>query len=1046
VGTLWADGRLISHATVLAPGVAVAPSFGAAQANLLKIGRRGGPTSYRVLQVTARTPFALLTYTDHGNGVRLGGGRAAAGAKLTFVAYDEKADQYFSAEGLVATTPALQIFLDTGFSILPSWTGAPAFDNEGLLTGMIGRGAGGPILLDVLPLDEMLGSCKELAGLLAPERAEQVRIAGVPTAAHGDDSPEDGAGTAANDSSVWERMSGACRFALARADAVRRVIGKKQVHTYHLVAGLIPAWTEFFEDAGVSEKLFRDIVRETFRAEIPEDYTIAPLTKLPPRSVNAQHALQAAVEIADRRGSKEIWTSDLLLGVLSLRRSTTLRALQEKGIRPDRIRPEDRAERGFTPILLERERDQARESSPDPTVATVATQDSPVATFSEPLGPLKLPDLGFPGYNLADAPGAEASPAPSVESDLWSEIDRLGYEAYARTIAKLITHRETKPPLTIGIKAPWGAGKTTLMKRVQHLLDGDADLSEKNRSGTMQQGQPPQLSLRELLRELKRSVAPARLEPKPSKDGAAYGVEARTTVWFNAWKYQTSEQVWAGMAHCIISQITARMETKERELFWARLHARRVNANEVRRKVYEEIARQLLPLALVVLVVCAVMIWVAAAIPVLSMRHVMQGASVLAGLFGLIWRGWEKLGEKAAGTVRELIREPDYEGKMGYLHLVESDIREVLRLATPAAGTPENPKENPLVVFVDDLDRCAPYKVAEVVEAINLFLCGDYPNCIFVLGMEPGMVAAALEVANKDVIEKAETMGLVDRSVPVGWRFMEKIVQLPIMIPPPTAMGRQRYVNSLTGVAAKYEMQIAWDAPDPNEPALAMGMGPGIMRVLTPRPPHGAEEEKKVQSYLDTLGPAKSANEAAKKGVEVVAQAPVEERWAAEEAGNRLYEQALTEHDPVMAKMVEEVARLVDGNPRQIKRYVNVFRFYSTLRQSLRLQGVIPSDDLPKDKVLAKFVALSIQWPHAVDCLRVKKELSGDDADGKKVSLLYLLETESKKMTGDGADNDWVKLVGKDGLGMGPWAERRSFREFLARGESLCEKEGHGLW
>jgi len=117
-----------------------------------------------------------------------------------------------------------------------------------------------------------------------------------------------------------------------------------------------------------------------------------------------------------------------------------------------------------------------------------------------------------------------------------------------------------------------------------------------------------------------------------------------------------------------------------------------------------------------------------------------------------------RLGEKAAGTMRELIREPDYEGKMGYLHLVESDIREVLQLATAASVTKENPNGNPLVVFVDDLDRCAPYKVAEVVEAINLFLCGDYPNCIFVLGMEPGMVAAALEVANKDVIQKAKDL------------------------------------------------------------------------------------------------------------------------------------------------------------------------------------------------------------------------------------------------------------------------------------------------
>lgn len=297
------------------------------------------------------------------------------------------------------------------------------------------------------------------------------------------------------------------------------------------------------------------------------------------------------------------------------------------------------------------------------------------------------------------------------------------------------------------------------------------------------------------------------------------------------------------------------------------------------------------------------------------------------------------------------------------------------------------------------------------------------------------MVAAALEVANKDVIEKAVEMGLVDRSAPVGWRFMEKIVQLPIMIPPPTVAGRKKYVGSLTGLGAEGV-----------DVTFVMGgsatMAPLPVPVSRPAQ-HGPEEEVKVQNYIKIIGSAKDASEAARKGEDVVARTPVQDRWAAREAGSRVYEQALTAHDPVMARFLDEVGQLVDGNPRQIKRYVNVFRFYSTLRHSLRLEGVIPGEDLPSDEVLAKFVALSIQWPHAVDCLRVKKDMK---VDGRKVSLLELLETESKRVAGDGADSDWEKFVGKDGLGMGTWAGKRAFREFLSRGESLCAKEGHGLW
>jgi len=65
---------------------------------------------------------------------------------------------------------------------------------------------------------------------------------------------------------------------------------------------------------------------------------------------------------------------------------------------------------------------------------------------------------------------------------------------------------------------------------------------------------------------------------------------------------------------------------------------------------------------------------------------VWQGVTVLCGLFGVISKAWNKLGDKAAATVKELVREPNYEGKMGYLHLVESDIREVLNLVTAAGA------------------------------------------------------------------------------------------------------------------------------------------------------------------------------------------------------------------------------------------------------------------------------------------------------------------------------------------------------------------------
>ncbi len=72
----------------------------------------------------------------------------------------------------------------------------------------------------------------------------------------------------------------------------------------------------------------------------------------------------------------------------------------------------------------------------------------------------------------------------------------------------------------------------------------------------------------------------------------------RPTVWFNPWMYQTGEQVWAGLAHEIITQVTERMPRAERERFWLELNVRRVDEQAVRRRIYALVLERVLPWAL----------------------------------------------------------------------------------------------------------------------------------------------------------------------------------------------------------------------------------------------------------------------------------------------------------------------------------------------------------------------------------------------------------------------------------------------------------------
>jgi hypothetical protein len=700
------------------------------------------------------------------------------------------------------------------------------------------------------------------------------------------------------------------------------------------------------------------------------------------------------------------------------------------------------------------------------------------------------------------------TPTPKVISDHWVTNDTLGYEAYARTIAALITHNETVPPLTIGIKAPWGAGKTSLMKMVQYILDGGAKMTEENKAYANQR--EVSISLKDILAGLKKdnkeekeylfsidagledelnkstiseklknifktkgfplpenaaikkmkeeketewiisneeefivkkengklniyekdNKKDFKIEPEASEKGKRYNILPRMTVWFNAWKYQNSDQIWAGLAHCIITQVTARMTPRKRELFWLKLNARRVDREQIRRQAYKLALNNFLPIGLAY--AGALVLFLVLSIVWLGLGNLISQLGSLGitvgGILNWFWTKQSKFSEKASGTFQNLVREPDYEGKMGFLHLVESDIREVLDLvATP---------KSPLVIFIDDLDRCAPHKVAEVVEALNLFLCGDYPNCIFVLGMEPGVVAAALEVANRELIEKIQDYSLVEEQTPLGWRFMEKIIQVSLVIPSPTKHGVQGYLGAMFG-------------------------GEGLERRSAPFQSQEImpQEEGKVKEYMSNLGDAKSVAEVIQKTDELIKDSDHTVKASIVEASKRVYSQKFKNRDPIIGQFIESVVTQYQANPRQIKRYINLFRFLSTLRYYISLDHALIEGTRPKmplDKDLAKFVALCTGWPQATDCLRRMLEVdplqhsflqSEEGGPVKAVSILAFLEAKARSlatMNDENGDKAWISFLEENGLKF-DWVSSRPFRQLLVKDGSLANFEKCGL-
>jgi hypothetical protein len=607
-------------------------------------------------------------------------------------------------------------------------------------------------------------------------------------------------------------------------------------------------------------------------------------------------------------------------------------------------------------------------------------------------------------YDLSTRSGSPRYGPEPVGRDFYTTTDTIGYAAYADAIARAIQHKETKPPLTVGIKGAWGAGKTSLMRMVQDRLEWpqgthsesqevkrrQIHLTPRARELTYQGQQSNRLGLDgvrngTVLRALAIEPGPdtepqvikAKPNPLPAEDPEVTGW--RPTVWFNPWMYQTAEQVWAGLAYEIIKQITDRMSVTEREFFWLRLNLKRVDEQAVRRKIYGIIIDRLVPYAFAMLIFATVgLAFLATDISRWWTVGLAGGAPAAFGLIGIaqsrrvlaapVSGSMSQLIQPAtagrnlaSGTVdglyQEVVEAPDYVVKSGFFYLVRADVQRVLDLV--ATG------KQPVVVFVDDLDRCSPGTVVQVIEAINLFLAGEYPNAIFVVAMEPEMVAAHIESAYEDLVKAIDNAGMAEaRSVTLGWKFLEKVVQLPLTLPALEPDWTMSYFESLFSGTA-----------------------------ITPRIAEAVAAEPDVEERIRELSRASLA-EAVQMSQRVAEHSPTPSAASAEaQALRQVIDKQLSIDNDEVKKIIVQVAPWLAGNPREMKRFVNVFRFLVMIDSERAFRGM-PSVGDPN--AIAKLAVLHIRWPDLVATLG-KSQAALDYK-----SVYELLEGQKPAWTDDG--------------------------------------------
>jgi KAP family P-loop domain len=127
-----------------------------------------------------------------------------------------------------------------------------------------------------------------------------------------------------------------------------------------------------------------------------------------------------------------------------------------------------------------------------------------------------------------------------------------------------------------------------------------------------------------------------------------------------------------------------------------------------------------------------------------------------------------------------------------------------------------------LVIFIDDIDRLEKTEIQGLFRLIKL--TADFENTIYVLAFDSDMVAGA--IGERFVSDPVS-------HVKAGQSFLEKIVQVPLHLPPPSTADLENFCFECAEPALR-ESQIELSQKEVNEFVLGFRSGAAI-RLLTPR-------------------------------------------------------------------------------------------------------------------------------------------------------------------------------------------------------------------
>ena len=271
--------------------------------------------------------------------------------------------------------------------------------------------------------------------------------------------------------------------------------------------------------------------------------------------------------------------------------------------------------------------------------------------------------------------------------------------------------------------------------------------------------------------------------------------------------------------------------------------------------------------------------------------------------------------------IEERTKSSDYRSRLGIVSLVRRDFERLSELADPDSdkrNTDVMPVER-IILYIDDLDRCKPDRVIEVLEAVHLLLA--FRLFMVVVAVDPRWLRRCLEKHYPDLLAlRTQEVATVAHVVPsrpaTAQDYLEKIFQIPFTLQPLKDDGYRRLIRGLT---EQNRM------PDTLVPLAGRTSATGAALSATGQATAGTESGQAQGMPLSAVTDV----------IKAQAKQALRDQATAEDTAES--EESAIERLRIRAWELDDMERLAPlfHTPRAVKRFVNTYRF---LRAGVRQQ------------------------------------------------------------------------------------------------------------